>query len=93
MSDFGGSIKISGDYEFAIIGIPFDEKSTFLKGPARRPLAIRKASSSAAINACTELDADLENDTVLVDLGDVGVAGNDLEIFSRDQAKIKEVLD
>lgn len=93
MSDFGGSIKVSDDYEFAIIGIPFDEKSTFLKGPARAPLAIRKASSSAAINACTELGADLKKDTVLVDLGDVRVAGSDLEIFSRVEAKIKEVLD
>lgn len=92
MSDFGGSIKVSDDYEFAIIGIPFDEKSSFLKGPARAPQAIRNASSSAATNPCTELGADLEKDTVLVDFGDVDVTGSDLEIFSRVEAKIKEVL-
>jgi len=75
MSDFGGSVKCADDYEFAVIGIPYDEKSSFLKGTARGPEAVRRASTGAAINAWTELGVNLAEDTTLVDLGDVDVSG------------------
>ena len=31
MSDFGGAVKQSDAYEFAVIGVPYDEKSSFRK--------------------------------------------------------------
>ena len=41
MTDFGGAVKQSEEYNIAIIGIPFDEKSCYLKGASKGPQAIR----------------------------------------------------
>ena len=35
--DFGGAIKASPAYKLAILGVPFDEKSCFLRGAALGP--------------------------------------------------------
>jgi agmatinase len=76
MTDFGGAIKKSADYDLAVIGIPFDEKSSYLRGPAGGPAAIRASSTGRARNPETELGVDLERDTVMVDLGDVDTCGD-----------------
>jgi 4'-phosphopantetheinyl transferase len=60
MTDFGGAIHSGLECDVAIIGIPYDDKSSFLKGPAKGPQAIREASTSKMINAWTELGVDLE---------------------------------
>lgn len=75
MSDFGGAVKETEDYEFAILGVPYDEKSSYLRGTAKGPELIRRASTGASINAWTELGVDLAEDTTLVDLGNVDVTG------------------
>jgi arginase len=75
MSDFGGAVKNAEDYEFAVLGVPWDEKSSYLKGAALGPAAVRAASTGAAINAWTELGVNLAEETTLVDLGDVDVSG------------------
>ncbi len=44
MTDFGGAIKPldeSPDYKLAILGVPFDEKSSYLRGAAGGPRAGR----------------------------------------------------
>ena len=100
MSDFGGAIKqsqIAGDdnngkYDIALIGVPFDEKSSFLRGPAEGPQAIREASTGAAINPYTELGVDLSTDVVWVDKGDIDVSGNFPEIAARIGSRVDEVL-
>jgi arginase len=93
MTDFGGAIKQSQEFEFAIIGVPFDEKSCYLRGAAKGPPAIRAASTGKAINPWTELGVNLKEETTLVDLGDMDVSGNASEVFARIEEKISEILE
>lgn len=93
MTDFGGSIKKSEEYDFALIGIPFDEKSCYLRGAAKGPQAIREASTSRALNPWTELGVSLEEDGVFVDLGDIDVSGDFRQVFSRIEESIFRVLE
>ena len=92
MSDFGGAIKQAKAYDIALIGVPFDGKSTFLRGPAEGPQAIRVASTSAAINPYTELGVDLSTDSIWIDKGDIDVSGNFSEISARLETSVQEVL-
>ena len=57
----------------AIIGIPFDENSSFMKGPASAPQIIRDALHSDSSNMSTESIIDLGSDPRFVDLGDIKV--------------------
>jgi len=93
MTDFGGALKKSLEYDIAIIGIPFDEKSCYLKGASKGPRAIREASTGKAINPWTELGVNLEEETVLVDLGDIDVTGDFKDVFSRIEERIFEILE
>ena len=67
MTDFGSSIKKTEEFEFAILGIPFDEKSCYMKGVSKGPQAIRAASTGEAINPWTETGVNLEEETNIVD--------------------------
>ena len=89
MTDFGGAIRSGPECDVAIIGIPYDDKSSFLKGPAKGPQAIREASTSKMINAWTELGVDLENEIIMMDQGDMDVTGPFLDVFSRIEEKIE----
>ncbi|MFW6160802.1 MAG: agmatinase [Acidobacteriota bacterium] len=91
MTDFGGALRKNGDYDFALIGVPFDGKSSYLKGTAKAPLVIREASTSLAINAWTETGINLEEETVFVDLGDIDASGNYSKISPRIEEKVFEV--
>jgi len=93
LTDFGGAIKKSQEYDIAIIGIPFDEKSCYLKGASKGPQAIRAASTGRAINPWTELSVNLEKDGVLVDLGDVDVSGDFLDVFSQIEKNVLDILE
>jgi len=93
MSDFGGAVRQSDTYEFAIIGIPYDEKSSFLKGAAMGPAAVRKASTEAAINAWTELNVNLAEDTSVVDLGDVDVSEDFVFIVKRVREAVSGIME
>jgi agmatinase len=57
----------------AIVGIPFDENSSFMKGPASAPQIIRDVLYSDSSNMSTESIIDLGSDPKFVDLGDVGI--------------------
>lgn len=91
MTDFGGALKKNGDYDFALIGVPFDGKSSYLKGTAGAPRAIRKASTSLAINAWTETGINLEEETVFVDLGDLEISEDYNQLSDRIENKLFEV--
>jgi agmatinase len=93
MSDFGGALKKSSKFDVALIGVPYDGKSCYLKGAAEGPEAIRTASTSKAINPWTELRVNLEKDLDLVDLGDVDTSGDFQEVFSRIEEKVSSALD
>ncbi len=92
MTDFGGAIKVGPTYHLAILGVPFDEKSCFLRGAAKGPEAIRAASTGKALNPYTEMGVNLEKDTVMVDLGDVDTSGDVDKTFSRIEAAVLGIV-
>ena len=92
MTDFGGSIKQTDEYEFAIFGIPFDEKSCYMKGAAKGPPAIRAASTGKAINPWTESGVNLEQETNIADLGDLDVTGSFWDVFAKTEDRVREIL-
>ncbi len=95
MTDFGGALKNLAEvknYRLAIVGVPFDEKSSFRRGAAAGPEAIRRVSTGRCYNPDTELGVDLSEETVLVDLGDVDTSGDMLKTFSGIEEKVSLVL-
>ncbi|MCK5220881.1 MAG: arginase family protein, partial [Candidatus Aminicenantes bacterium] len=56
----------------SLIGIPFDEKSSFLKGCAKAPPLIRESLNSYAINSFAENGMDIRNENI-IDRGDFSV--------------------
>ena len=93
MTDFGGAVKQSEEYNIAIIGIPFDEKSCYLRGASKGPQAIRAASTGKAINPWTELGANLKEEIFLRDLGDIDVSRDFLHVFSRVEEIFLKILE
>ncbi|MDI6849447.1 MAG: agmatinase [Candidatus Saccharicenans sp.] len=95
MTDFGGALKNLHEvkkYELAIVGVPFDEKSSYRRGSAAGPDAIRKISTGKCYNPDTELGVDLAEETVLVDLGDVDTSGDVLKTFAGIEEKVARVV-
>ncbi|HRX00349.1 MAG TPA: agmatinase [Cyclobacteriaceae bacterium] len=54
-----------------ITGVPFDEFSSFMRGPAKAPQFIRQAFHSNSANYFTENRIDLKNNTQWQDAGDM----------------------
>jgi len=95
MTDFGGALKnrsLHPDFVLGIIGVPFDEKSSFIRGAAGGPAAIRRVSTGKTYNPDTELEVDLAEETVLVDLGDVDTSGDVDKTFSGVETAVSEVV-
>ena len=64
--------------KLAIIGIRYDENSSFTKGAADAPPQIRAALRSDAWNLTSENGTDLSDDSIFFDAGDIEpVAGSD----------------
>ena len=57
----------------ALVGLPYDASSSFLRGPAEAPAAIRHAFTSPASNLTTQLGRDLEENGLAHDAGDVSL--------------------
>ncbi len=58
----------------ALVGIPYDEKSSFRRGPAEAPDKIRKMLHSRASNFCAESGVDIFAAGLLEDLGNLDVS-------------------
>lgn len=56
-----------------IIGIPYDDKSSFMKGPAQGPDKIREIFHDGSANYFSENGVDLQNDIQLNDLGNIDI--------------------
>ena len=56
-----------------IVGVPWDEQSSFLRGAAEGPKAVRAALASDSSNLSTESGPDLSDPGVLHDAGDISV--------------------
>ncbi len=69
----------------AVTGIPYDDNSSFLKGPALAPPKIREAFDSNSANYFTESGRDLKNENGWTDLGDLPMRSKEdfLSINSR----------
>lgn len=95
MSDFGGAVKPLAehpDYQMAILGVPFDEKSSYLRGAAGGPAAIRAVSTGKCYCGYTELGVNLEEEAVMVDLGDVDTSGDPDKSFALTEKAVAGVL-
>jgi agmatinase len=71
MSGFETNISNLKSGAVAILGIPFDDHSSFIKGPALAPKAIRYSLHSPSSGMCTESVLDLSEGSRLTDLGDL----------------------
>jgi agmatinase len=58
----------------AILGLPLDENSSFHRGPALAPPAIRQVLNSGVGNWCCEAGQDLAQDPRWLDLGDLDLS-------------------
>ena len=65
----------------AVVGVPSDENSSFMRGAALAPPRIREALHSGSANLCAENGVDLAAESGWHDLGDLALAGGagDLE--------------
>lgn len=80
------------DYKIAVIGVPFDEKSSFMRGASGGPAAIREVSTGKCYCGYTESGVNLEEDTILVDLGDVDTSGDPDKTFALTEKAVAGVL-
>lgn len=55
----------------ALIGVPFDEYSSFLRGPAKAPAVIRRVLHNGASNLFAENGIDLDDHPGFCDVGDL----------------------
>jgi len=62
--------KLSGR-SVAVVGVPYDEHSSFMKGAAKAPPKIREAFNSDSTNKCTESGLDLAKQSNFFDVGDL----------------------
>lgn len=59
----------------ALVGIPYDENSSYLRGTAAAPQKIREALHCGSANLCSESGVDLGNHALFTDLGDMELEG------------------
>jgi arginase len=57
----------------AILGVPYDENSTFMRGAALGPPSIRQALNSGSANMCAESERDLGSEDRFRDVGDLSL--------------------
>lgn len=79
-------------YSLALIGLPYDENSSYMKGPALAPPLIREALHCQSTNRWTESGINLGADTVFHDAGDLDFSSADNPIEDIERA-IGELLD
>lgn len=61
--------------KISLLGVPHDENSSFMRGPAEAPPLIRRELASDAYSLWTETGVDLGAEGRIVDHGDVGFDG------------------
>ena len=78
-----------------VFGIPFDENSSFLRGPAFAPAKIRQAFHSDSANYFTESCVNLKNHPGVKDGGDIvfKVGGNPMEMIEQEVTSVLQQTD
>ena len=78
----------------ALLGLPSDAGSTFLRGPALAPARIREAFFSPSRNTCSEGGLDLASESRWSDLGDLPLAEIDTEATAAERRRrVEETVD
>jgi arginase len=75
----------------AILGIPFDANSSFLRGPALAPPLIRDAFLSESSNMWTEMGVDLGAEDAYVDSGDLDLS--EANAFTEIETAVEQLCD
>ncbi len=70
-------------HSIKLLGIPFDKASSFLRGSAAGPAAIRCAFAIASSNTCAESGRDLAKEPRFIDAGDIELPTKDLAAAQR----------
>jgi arginase len=65
-----------------LLGVPWDEHSSFLRGAALAPASIREALHSPSTNLSTESGLDLDADPRFVDAGDLEIPPGDAALHA-----------
>ncbi len=85
---FAGSLDDLGRGTVALVGVGVDANSSYLRGSAAAPAAVREQLHCGSANYCSESGADLTD--VIVDLGDVAVSNTAASVADADM--ITQVL-
>jgi agmatinase len=75
-----------------VVGVPSDENSSFMRGPASAPTRIREVLTAGSSNMSAEDGTDLSAEPLFVDLGDLELAGG-AAAFRQIEDAIAELLD
>ena len=67
----------------AVLGVPLDHNSSFIRGPRNGPAAIRRALLEGATNMTSESGVDLDVDDRWCDWGDVDCRGDATDMLAR----------
>jgi len=70
----------------ALVGIPFDEYSSFLRGPAKAPSVIRQTLHNGASNLFAENGVNLDSHPMFRDLGDLTLPSGEEAITTIENA-------
>ena len=76
----------------AVVGVPYDEHSSFMRGPALAPARIREVLHAGSTNLCSESGIDLGAEPRFHDLGDLQLA-NGTAAFEQIEKAIADLLD
>lgn len=74
------SLEQVGPGDLVLIGVPWDENSSFLRGAALAPPRVRQALHSGETNLCAEDGADLSREPRWLDLGDLDLGSGGVAI-------------
>ncbi len=77
--------------EVALIGVPWDENSTFMRGSALAPGQVRDALYSGESNLCTETGIDLGAEPRFRDLGDLEL-GSGAVVLGQIETAVADLL-
>ena len=80
------------DGKTIVLGIPFDDRSSYLKGASKGPEAIRKALNSSSGNLATESGYDLGSSDGWHDMGNIDDMQSNNNAFSIIEGRLNEYL-
>jgi agmatinase len=70
----------------ALVGIPFDEYSSFMRGPAKAPSLIRQTLHNGASNLFAENGVNLDGHPLFRDVGDLALPGGEAALAAIETA-------